>query len=125
MQLLSALAILSALSAPTFAASSLSFVLIGDSTTNNGTTVNSGGWSNGFCASLANVTASHCINTAHNGATTGSTITSGQFNTSLTYIRKEVAAGRRTLVTVQFGHNDMKIVSILLRRGSTVKLTAA
>ena len=89
----------------------LSFVLIGDSTTNNGTTLNSGGWSNGFCASLASVSTSHCINTAHNGATTGSTIASGQFNTSLAFIRGEVAQGRRTLVTVQFGHNDMKIVS--------------
>ncbi|KAI0747484.1 SGNH hydrolase [Fomes fomentarius] len=87
----------------------LSFVLIGDSTTNNGTTLNSGGWSNGFCASLADVSAPHCINTAHNGATTGSTILSGQFNTSLSFIQSEVSQGRRTLVTVQFGHNDMKI----------------
>lgn len=88
----------------------LSFVLIGDSTTNNGTTLNSSGWSNGFCASLADVSAPHCINTAHNGATTGSTILSGQFNTSLSFIQGEVSQGRRTLVTIQFGHNDMKIV---------------
>ncbi|KAI0738820.1 SGNH hydrolase [Daedaleopsis nitida] len=89
--------------------SPLSFVLIGDSTTNNGTVLNSGGWSNGFCASLAGIPRSHCINTAHDGATTGSTILSGQFNTSLAFIQGEVMQGRQTLVTVQFGHNDMKI----------------
>lgn len=33
----------------------------------------------------------------------------GFWNISLTAIRGEVAKGRRTLVTIQFGHNDMKI----------------
>jgi len=84
-----------------------SFVLIGDSTTANGTTPNSGGWGNGFCASLARQTP--CINTAHNGATTGTFVANGFFNISLAAIRGEVANGRRTLVTIQFGHNDMKI----------------
>lgn len=69
--------------------------------------MDSGGWGNGFCASLAAGTP--CINTAHDGATTGSFIASGLFNISLTAIRGEVAKGRRTLVTIQFGHNDMKI----------------
>ncbi|KAI0687069.1 SGNH hydrolase [Earliella scabrosa] len=78
----------------------LSFVLIGDSTTNNGTTLNSGGWSNGFCASLASVSVSHCINTAHNGATTGSTIASGQSTP------RSPSSEAKSL---KFGHNDMKI----------------
>ncbi|KAL0954887.1 hypothetical protein HGRIS_003820 [Hohenbuehelia grisea] len=84
-----------------------SFVLIGDSTTANGTTPNSGGWGNGFCASLASGTP--CINTAHNGATTGSFVADGFWNISLAAIRGEVAKGRRTLATIQFGHNDQKI----------------
>ncbi|KAF9485200.1 SGNH hydrolase [Pholiota conissans] len=92
-----------------------SFVLIGDSTTANGTTPNSGGWGNGFCGStitgnIASVAAgTPCINTAHNGATTGSFVADGFFNISLAAIASEVAKGRRTLVTIQFGHNDMKI----------------
>ncbi|EJD48508.1 SGNH hydrolase [Auricularia subglabra TFB-10046 SS5] len=87
----------------------LGFVLVGDSTTNNGTQPNTGGWSNGFCAALADVPRSACINAAHDGATTGSTIASGQFETALGFVRALVAEGRRTLVTVQFGHNDQKI----------------
>ncbi|KAH7105308.1 SGNH hydrolase [Auriculariales sp. MPI-PUGE-AT-0066] len=89
----------------------LGFVLIGDSTTNNGTTLNSGGWSNGFCASLADVENVYCMNEAHNGATTGSTISSGQFDHALDTIKTFVADGKKTYVTVQFGHNDMKIAT--------------
>ena len=81
-----------------------SFVLVGDSTTANGyvnigaiydyiglkpfitfhrTTPNSGGWGNGLCGStitgnIASVAAgTPCINTAHNGATTGSFVADG------------------------------------------------
>jgi len=81
-----------------------SFVLVGDSTTANGyvnigaiydyiglkpfiifhrTTPNSGGWGNGLCGStitgnIASVAAgTPCINTAHNGATTGSFVANG------------------------------------------------
>ncbi|KAF5362865.1 hypothetical protein D9758_007023 [Tetrapyrgos nigripes] len=92
-----------------------SFVLVGDSTTANGTTPNSGGWGNGFCGSTVTSTPSSlapgtpCINTAHNGATTGSFVADGFWDISLAAIRGEVAKGRRTLVTIQFGHNDMKI----------------
>ncbi|KAJ7104131.1 SGNH hydrolase [Mycena belliarum] len=92
-----------------------SFVLVGDSTTANGTTPNSGGWGNGFCGSTNTSTPSSlapgtpCINTAHNGATTGSFVANGFFNISIAAIKAEVAKGRRTLVTIQFGHNDMKI----------------
>ncbi|THV07397.1 SGNH hydrolase [Dendrothele bispora CBS 962.96] len=92
-----------------------SFVLVGDSTTANGTEPNSGGWGNGFCGSTVTGTPSSlvpgtpCINTAHNGATTGSFVADGFWNISLATIQGEVAKGRRTLVTIQFGHNDMKI----------------
>jgi lysophospholipase L1-like esterase len=75
------------------------------------TVVNSGGWGNGFCASL--VSGTPCINNAVNGATTGSAFASGTFNKTLAYIKSEVAKGRRTLVTIQYGHNDMKIVSFV------------
>jgi len=94
-----------------------SFVLVGDSTTANGTILDSGGWGNGFCGSTneAALTASSlapgtpCINTAKNGATTGSFVADGSWNISVATIQGEIAKGRRTLVTVQFGHNDMKI----------------
>ncbi|KAF5382162.1 hypothetical protein D9615_004389 [Tricholomella constricta] len=92
-----------------------SFVLVGDSTTANGTTSNSGGWGNGFCGSqltgnIASVTSgTACINTAQNGATTGTFVSNGFWNISLNAIRGEIAKARRTLVTIQFGHNDQKI----------------
>ncbi|KAF8917423.1 SGNH hydrolase [Mucidula mucida] len=92
-----------------------SFVLIGDSTTANGTTPNSGGWGNGFCGSTVTSTPSSlesdtpCINTAHNGATTGTFVAGGFWNISVAAIQSEVAKGRRTFATIQFGHNDMKI----------------
>ncbi|KAH0585190.1 hypothetical protein H2248_008442 [Termitomyces sp. 'cryptogamus'] len=96
-------------------ATSTSFVLIGDSTTANGTTVNSGGWGNGLCGSTITgniasvVDGTPCINTAKNGATTGTFVQDGYFATSLAAIRDEVGKGHRTLVTLQFGHNDQKI----------------
>jgi len=108
--LFAARAVLSA-TAPT------SFVLVGDSTTANGTTPNSGGWGNGLCGSqltgnIASVASgTPCINTAKNGATTGSFVADGFWNISLATMRSEVAKGRRTLVTIQFGHNDMKIAT--------------
>lgn len=46
-----------------------SFVLVGDSTTANSTTPKSGGWGNGFCASLEADT--WCSNRAANGRSTG------------------------------------------------------
>jgi len=93
----------------------VSFVLVGDSTTANGTVPDSGGWGNGFCGSeiTGNIASilpdTPCINTAHNGATTGSFVADGFWNISLSFIQSEVSKGRRTLVTIQFGHNDMKI----------------
>jgi len=92
-----------------------SFVLVGDSTTANGTVEDSGGWGNGLCGSSFNNTPSSlvpntpCINTAKNGATTGSFLSDGSWNISIATIQSQVSQGRRTLVTLQFGHNDMKI----------------
>ncbi|TRM64848.1 SGNH hydrolase-type esterase domain-containing protein [Schizophyllum amplum] len=42
-------------------------------------------------------------------ATTGSFVADGYWDIALGYVSEEVVKGRRTLVTVQFGHNDMKI----------------
>ncbi|KAG7451189.1 SGNH hydrolase [Guyanagaster necrorhizus] len=95
--------------------STTSFILIGDSTTANGTTPNSGGWGNGFCGSTNTSTPSSlqlgtsCINIAHDGATIGIFVADGFWNISVAAIEGEVAKGQRTFVTIQFGHNDMKI----------------
>ncbi|QRV75501.1 carbohydrate esterase family 12 protein [Ceratobasidium sp. AG-Ba] len=90
-------------------AANTSYVLSGDSTTANGTVPNSGGWGNGFCASLSPGTP--CINRAKNGATTASFRTDGSWNMTIESARQEVANGRKTWVTVQFGHNDMKVMT--------------
>ncbi|KAG9089969.1 hypothetical protein FRC06_001279, partial [Ceratobasidium sp. 370] len=86
-----------------------SYVLSGDSTTANGTIPNSGGWGNGFCASL--VPGTPCINRAKNGATTASFRADGSWNLTLESAKGEVANGRKTWVTIQFGHNDMKVMT--------------
>jgi lysophospholipase L1-like esterase len=94
-----------------------SFVLVGDSTTNNDTILDSGGWGNGLCGStltgnIASVVAgTPCINTAHDGTTAASFIASGLWTTSLTTMKAQVAKGRQTLVTIQFGTNDMKVAT--------------
>ncbi|KAG8729875.1 hypothetical protein FRC12_020655 [Ceratobasidium sp. 428] len=88
---------------------STSYVLSGDSTTANGTIPNSGGWGNGFCASL--VPSTPCINRAKNGATTASFRADGSWNLTLESAKSEVASGRKTWVTIQFGHNDMKVMT--------------
>ncbi|KAH8822997.1 SGNH hydrolase [Flagelloscypha sp. PMI_526] len=95
----------------------VAFVLVGDSTTNNATTVNGGGWGNGFCgsnavdppdpSSLAPNT--FCENTAKNGATTGTFVANGYWAYAVDVVKSQVALGRRTLITIQFGHNDQKI----------------
>ncbi|CAE6462254.1 unnamed protein product [Rhizoctonia solani] len=86
-----------------------SYVLAGDSTTANGTVPNSGGWGNGFCASL--VPGTPCINRARNGATTVSFRDGGNWNLTIESAKSEVANGRKTWVTIQFGHNDMKVMT--------------
>ncbi|KAF7327847.1 Carbohydrate esterase family 12 protein [Mycena kentingensis (nom. inval.)] len=94
------------------------FVLAGDSTTANGqfkTHILIGGWGNGLCGSSITGTPTAlaantpCVNTAKNGATTGSFVADGSWNVTLSNVRTQVASGRRVLVTIQFGHNDMKI----------------
>ncbi|KAG7097321.1 hypothetical protein E1B28_004680 [Marasmius oreades] len=91
----------SAVSLPT------SFILTGDSTT-----AVPSGWGNGFCGSSTPAIASSletgtpCFNVAVGGATTGSFVNQGHWKTALDLAKAEVAKGRRTLVTIQFGHND-------------------
>ncbi|KAF5347534.1 hypothetical protein D9758_014506 [Tetrapyrgos nigripes] len=73
------------------------------------------GWGNGFCGNNNTETLSSlepdtpCFNTAISGATTGTFVADGYWNISVATIKTEVAKGRRTLVTIQFGHNDQKI----------------
>ncbi|KAL0580973.1 hypothetical protein V5O48_001065 [Marasmius crinis-equi] len=50
-----------------------------------------------------------CNNTARSGATTGSFVADGSWDISIDAIKREVANGRKTYVTLQFGHNDQKI----------------
>ncbi|KAI0710757.1 SGNH hydrolase [Earliella scabrosa] len=80
-----------------------SFVIIGDSTSKY-----DGGWGPGFCQSTRNITTVTCINFAVSGGTTGGFFESGLFKTSLAAIGAEAIQGHRTIVTVQYGHNDQK-----------------
>ncbi|KAK0193895.1 SGNH hydrolase-type esterase domain-containing protein [Armillaria mellea] len=90
-----------------------SFVLVGDSTTVVASVES--GWGNGFCGDNTTSTPSTlkpntpCINTAHSGATTGSFVAGGWWNITVNAIKGEVAKKRRTLVTIQFGHNDARV----------------
>ncbi|SJL09764.1 uncharacterized protein ARMOST_13145 [Armillaria ostoyae] len=87
-----------------------SFVLVGDSTT-----AVASGWGNGFCGDNTTSTPSTlkpntpCINTAHSGATTGSFVAGGWWNITVNAIKGEVVKKRRTIVTIQFGHNDARV----------------
>ncbi|KAJ7863400.1 SGNH hydrolase [Mycena leptocephala] len=83
-------------------AASTAFVLAGDSTT-----YLNGGWGPGFCADLA--AGVPCVITAFSGETTGSFFADGRWNQTLDALRTNLQAGRRTFVTMQFGHNDQKI----------------
>ncbi|KAG7086281.1 hypothetical protein E1B28_002245 [Marasmius oreades] len=87
-----------------------SFVLIGDSTT-----AIKSGWGNGFCGSSTPAIqsslepATPCFNLAVGGANSGSYVTQGYWKTALNVIKNEVAKSRRTIVTIQFGHNDRNV----------------
>jgi len=100
---------------PKLAVQPVSFVLVGDSTTNNDTILDSGGWGNGLCGSTitGNIPSvapgTPCINTAHDGTTAASFIASGLWANSLNVMKAQVANRRETLVTIQFGTNDMKV----------------
>jgi hypothetical protein len=80
------------------------FVLTGDSTT-----AANGGWGDGFCSILAVNTS--CANHGKSGATTGTFEESGALDSALADVALFAKAGKKTFVTVQFGHNDQKIVS--------------
>lgn len=43
------------------------------------------------------------------GASTGSFVANGFWDAAIAAIKAEVGVGRRTLATIQFGHNDQKI----------------
>ncbi|KIY66627.1 carbohydrate esterase family 12 protein [Cylindrobasidium torrendii FP15055 ss-10] len=94
----------------TVAQSPVSFVLIGDSTT-----APYGGWGDGFCGNasipLAAAVAegTFCSNRGVSGATTGTYKANGHWDAALPIIANEVADGKTTYVTLQFGHNDQKI----------------
>jgi hypothetical protein len=82
------------------------FVLIGDSTTaNNTVTPNSGGWGNGFCASLRPGVS--CSNFGSNGATTGTIVDRGIYGDALGRIKEQVGMGKAVFVTLQFGHSEL------------------
>ncbi|KAJ7227217.1 SGNH hydrolase, partial [Mycena pura] len=92
-----------------------SFVLVGDSTTANGTVENSGGWGNGFCGSSFNNTPSSlvpntpCINTAKDGATTGSFLSDGSWNISSEYPLATVSKDQILGLSLNIAPDDMKI----------------
>ena len=81
------------------------FVLVGDSTTaNNTVTPNSGGWGNGFCASLRPGVS--CSNYGSNGATTGTIVDRGIYADALGRVKEQIGMGKAVFVTLQFGHSQ-------------------
>ncbi|RPB11009.1 SGNH hydrolase [Morchella conica CCBAS932] len=84
------------------------FLLAGDSTTAT-QAANGGGWGDGF-KNFTLKAPSFAINYGHNGATTSSFISGGDWATVLGKV--EAYAGNSTVyVTIQFGHNDMKLTN--------------
>ncbi|KAK6538476.1 hypothetical protein TWF694_010059 [Orbilia ellipsospora] len=77
-----------------------SFVLAGDSTVTNDK-----GWGGAFCSS---VSAKTCTNLAHSGATTATYVSGGDWANLLTVVK---AAAKPCYVTIQFGHNDQKVLT--------------
>lgn len=92
------------------------FVLIGDSTTaNNTVTPNSGGWGNGFCASLR--PGVFCSNYGSNGATTGTIVDRGIYADALGRVEEQVGMGKAVFVTLQFGHSQSSSRRPRMKRG--------
>ncbi|KAL0067124.1 hypothetical protein AAF712_005911 [Marasmius tenuissimus] len=91
-----------------FQAPPSSFVLVGDSTTKA-----NGGWGPGFCGTDTIPSAlepdTPCNNTAQSGATTTSFRVDGSWDFAIDAVKREIANGRKTYVTIQFGHNDQKV----------------
>ncbi|KAH7127300.1 GDSL-like Lipase/Acylhydrolase [Dactylonectria macrodidyma] len=80
------------------------FVLAGDSTTAVQST-GGGGWGNGFLSFLRN--SAWGVNLGHNGATTVSFVSGGDWENVKQYVADNVD-DFDVYVTIQFGHNDQK-----------------
>lgn len=64
------------------------------------------GWGNGFLSTLVNGALGS--NYGHNGATTASFVTGGDWSDVVESATRYTANGYHTYVTIQFGHNDQK-----------------
>ncbi|KAI1313346.1 SGNH hydrolase-type esterase domain-containing protein [Xylaria venustula] len=84
------------------------FILAGDSTTAI-QSANGGGWGTGFLSFLK--TPAIGINKGHNGATTASFVSGGDWGVVEELVSNNTAAGYEVYVTVAFGHNDQKNTS--------------
>ncbi|KAI0968575.1 SGNH hydrolase-type esterase domain-containing protein [Xylaria arbuscula] len=84
------------------------FILAGDSTTAIQST-NGGGWGTGFLSFLKNPALR--INKGHNGATTASFVSGGDWDVVEGLVSNNTAAGYEVYVTIAFGHNDQKNTS--------------
>ncbi|PWW80254.1 Carbohydrate Esterase Family 12 protein [Tuber magnatum] len=82
------------------------FLLAGDSTTAKQTN-GGGGWGEGFKNFTIN-SPSFAVNYGHNGATTSSFISGGDWETVLSAASQH-SASKTVYVTIQFGHNDQKL----------------
>ncbi|KAI8625586.1 SGNH hydrolase-type esterase domain-containing protein [Xylariaceae sp. FL1651] len=98
--------ILAVVAAPT-AAKPPAFFLAGDSTTAV-QAANGGGWGNGFLSFL--ISPAWGVNKGHNGATTASYVSGGDWATVEGYVTDN-KADYDTYVTIQFGHNVQKSTS--------------
>lgn len=97
-----AASVVSALPTPdTRASKAPFFILAGDSTT-----APSGGWGNGFLASVKGP--ADGVNKAVGGATTVSVREDGTWSEVLTAVKKH-ANSYKVIVTIQYGHNDQKV----------------
>ncbi|KAF7555890.1 hypothetical protein G7Z17_g1825 [Cylindrodendrum hubeiense] len=80
------------------------FILAGDSTTAVQST-GGGGWGNGFLSFLRQ--SAWGVNLGHNGATTVSFVSGGDWDNVKKYVSDNVG-DFNVYVTIQFGHNDQK-----------------
>ncbi|RPA89583.1 SGNH hydrolase [Choiromyces venosus 120613-1] len=82
------------------------FLLAGDSTTAT-QAGNGGGWGDGF-KNFTLASPSFAVNYGHNGATTSSFISGGDWASVLSTASQN-SADKPVYVTIQFGHNDQKL----------------
>ncbi|CAD6442356.1 34a3d1d4-a424-4dc3-98f2-38355fdef018 [Sclerotinia trifoliorum] len=91
---------------PIYGAGPPAFLLAGDSTTAiQNAAKTGGGWGDGFISTLKNGAGG--INYGHNGATTVSFVSGGDWAKVLASVATYKSA-HTTFVTIQFGHNDQK-----------------